>query len=47
MKELLGIPRDIRVVALTPLGYAAEEPAPKPRKSLEELTSVDRWQGKL
>ncbi|MFQ6075835.1 MAG: nitroreductase family protein [Candidatus Bathyarchaeia archaeon] len=43
LKEMLGIPRGIRVAALTPLGYAAEEPEPKPRKPLDELTSLDHW----
>lgn len=43
LKEMLDIPRGVRVVALTPLGYPAEEPEPKPRKPLDELTSLDHW----
>jgi nitroreductase len=43
VKETLGIPENIRVVALTPLGYADESPALKDRKSLEEMTSRNKW----
>ena len=44
VKEVLGVPRDIRVVALTPLGKPAEEPAMPPRKPIEQLVCYDRWQ---
>lgn len=37
VKEILGIPETVRVVAVVPLGYPAEEPAPRPRKQLEEI----------
>ncbi len=43
VKETLGIPENIRVVALTPLGYPDETPAPKDRKSLEEMISRNKW----
>jgi len=43
VKEALGIPKEIRVVALTPLGYPDEVTEPKPRKTLEEITSRNRW----
>ena len=43
VKEALGIPEDIRVVALTPLGYPDEATEPRPRKSLEEMTSRNHW----
>jgi len=43
VKETLGIPENIRAVALMPLGYADESPAPKERKSLEEITSRNKW----
>jgi nitroreductase len=42
-KTLLGIPDDVRVVALLPLGYPAEEPPPRPRKPLEEIVARERW----
>jgi nitroreductase len=37
LKEVLGIPANVKVVAITPLGYPDEEPAGRPRKSLEEF----------
>ena len=43
VKNILGIPESVRVVALTPLGYPAEEPEAKPRKPLAETTSYDGY----
>ena len=43
VKELLGIPEGIRVVAFTPLGVPAEDPAPRPRKELDELAFDGAW----
>jgi len=44
VKKALGIPEDVRVVALTPLGYPAEEKGPVTnRKPLEEIVSYNRW----
>lgn len=43
VKEALNIPEEIRVVALTPLGYPDEDPEPRPRRSLEEVTIKNRW----
>lgn len=43
VKEALGIPEEIRVVALTPLGYPDEVAEPRPRKTLEEITNKNRW----
>ncbi len=42
-KKALRVPADIRVVALTPLGYADERPEPRPRKSMEQIVRRDRW----
>jgi nitroreductase len=42
-KKLLGIPEEIKVVALLPLGYPDISPGPKSRKSMEEIVSYDRW----
>ena len=36
VKKVLGIPDDLRVVALTPLGYPDQEPSPKPRKTYQK-----------
>jgi len=43
VKEILGVPQEIRVVALLPLGYPAEEPSPRPRKSLDEVVAWEHW----
>jgi len=43
-KEALGIPRNVRVVAMTPLGYPAEvKPEVTERKSLAEFVRYDGW----
>ncbi len=44
VRELLGIPEDVRVIALTPLGYPDEAPEKTPRKNLEELVVYERYQ---
>ena len=44
VKEVLAIPEDVRVIALTPLGYPDETPDKTPRKNLEELVMYDRYQ---
>ena len=44
VREILGIPEDVRVVALTPLGYPDETPERTPRKNLEDLTVFDKYQ---
>ena len=43
VKKLLGIPEQIRVVELMPLGYPAGEPAPRSRLSLEEIVMHEKW----
>jgi nitroreductase len=48
VKEILGVPETIRVVALLPLGYPAEaakdtKAAPRPRKPLGEIVAYDKW----
>jgi nitroreductase len=43
VKEILGVPPEIRVVALLPLGYPAEEPGPRSRKSLDEIIAREHW----
>ncbi len=42
-KKALGVPGNVRVVALTPVGYPDEEPEPRPRKTLGEIVCKDRW----
>jgi nitroreductase len=42
-KEVLGLPEGVEPIALTPLGYPADEPKPKKRKELSELVRYERW----
>jgi len=42
-KEVLGIPKHMKAVALTPLGYPAEEPGPKGRKALSEIVHYEKF----
>lgn len=44
VREALGIPEDVRVVAMTPLGYPDEAPERTPRRNLEELVLYDKYQ---
>lgn len=43
VKALLGIPDSARVVAVAPLGYPADIPAPRPRKKPEEVVSYNKF----
>jgi nitroreductase len=43
VKQALGIPDGVRVVALTPLGYPAETPGLKDRKPMDEIVSHEKW----
>lgn len=43
VKDLLNIPENLRVVALTPLGYPAQSPGPRPRKALEKIAFENAW----
>ena len=43
VKQTLGIPEEVRVVALTPIGYPAETSGPKERKPLKEIVSYNEW----
>jgi nitroreductase len=43
-KEILGIPDDVRIVAAFTLGYADEDPDPRPRKSIDEITRYERYE---
>jgi len=43
LKRALSVPRNIRVVALTPLGYPDEKPGPTVRKSLDEISCKNRY----
>jgi len=43
LKEILGIPDDVRAVLAITLGYPASWPEARPRKSLEEIVCYDRY----
>jgi len=44
VRKILGIPSDVRIMAMTPLGYAAEKKGPvTKRKTLEELIRYEKW----
>lgn len=43
IKHVLGIPDDIRIVGLTPLGYPDQEPKPRPRKQLSDIAYFEQW----
>lgn len=44
VKSILNIPPDVRVVALTPLGYPDEMPEPSGRKHLSQIVYYDKYE---
>ena len=42
-REVLNLPEGIEPVAFTPLGYPADSPGEKKRKSLDELVRYETW----
>lgn len=43
VKEILQVPEDVTVLALTPIGYPAEKPKDRGRKELKEVVSYDKY----
>jgi nitroreductase len=43
IRPLLGVPENIRIVAMTPLGYPATYPDERGRKPLEEMVFYEKW----
>ena len=43
LMKALGVPDHGSIVMITPLGYPAESPDPRPRKTLEEVVRYDRF----
>jgi nitroreductase len=41
VKKCLGIPTNMRVVTIIPLGYPNEAPLPRPRKPFDQIVSFD------
>jgi nitroreductase len=42
-REILGLPNEIEPLIFTPLGYPADQPGIKERKSLSDLIRYERW----
>lgn len=43
VKEWLGVPENLRLIILLPIGKAATEAAQKPKKPLSEIVHQERW----
>ncbi len=46
VREILSVPPEVKIVALTPVGYPASERIFKPRKQLNEIVMYDKWEEK-
>lgn len=44
VKAVLNVPDGWKIVGLTPLGYPDQDPKPRPRKSLEEISFREKWE---
>ena len=42
-RKILGIPENVHPVVFVTVGYAADQPKPKTRKSIEELVRYEHW----
>ncbi len=42
-REVLHLPSGVEPIAFTPLGYAADTPAPKVRKPISDLARYETW----
>ncbi len=43
IRNLLGIPQDVKIVAITPIGYADETPGEQERLSLNKIVFEGNW----
>jgi nitroreductase len=43
VREVLGVPDDYRIVAMTPLGLPAKMPGERPRNELDDMVHWDTW----
>jgi nitroreductase len=43
-KKILSIPDDVRVVAMTPLGYPDQLPSQKSRKTLDQIVCYEKYE---
>jgi nitroreductase len=42
-KQALGLPAGVEPIAMTPLGYADEEPRPFERRTIADFVRLDKW----
>jgi len=42
-RQVLGLPDDVEPIIFTPLGYPADRPGHKSRKSLDDLVRYEHW----
>ena len=45
VREILQVPAEVKIVALTPVGYPASEKTFMPRKKLREIVMYEKWGG--
>jgi len=45
VRAILGVPPEVKIVALTPLGHPAGERMTRPRKPLDEIIMHEGWTG--
>jgi nitroreductase len=43
-KKILSIPENVRVVAMTPLGYSNQPPSQKFRNSLDQIVCLEKYE---
>lgn len=43
IRPVLNIPEDKYVLCVITIGYADEEPQPRPRKRLEDIVHYEKW----
>lgn len=43
VREILKVPENVRILAMTPLGYPAEERKPRPRKEMSQIVFKGTW----
>lgn len=44
VREILGVPDEVKIVALTPVGYPSKGKVFRPRKELSEIVMHERWE---
>ncbi len=44
VKKILEIPKSVRAVAMIPLGYPDEDPSPRPRKGLDQIVCLEKFE---